>query len=628
MKYPQMDEYHLAIQNPRIVFEDPELRNATIDKDQFGFPIVRSGGFALTYHLNGNGKSWAVRCFHKDIANREERYVAISQFLTQNPKPFFVPTNYLPSGILVNSKRFPITKMMWVNGETLYRFIERNINNLSVVKPLAEQFQRLISTLEVMGVAHGDLQHGNILVANGTLILVDYDGMYVPQLSGFPPENLGHVNYQHPRRSDEFTADIDRFSAIVIYLALKAITPQLWHKYGTGENLLFKQDDFRTPYTSKLLSELEAVPDLKLLVERFRLVCQNSLVRVPSLTDFLSGNLSPILSQPLPMVARRNQYEVLDATDRKQLLAYAGQRVTIVGLIIDHVRLTTQRGAPRPYVFLSFGDWRKGAFRLVMWSETLQLFDQLQKDTSSYEDRYVSVTGLLGTFTNTRGTTYPQIVIETPSEIEILTGEHEAKERLALGSGNAVPAQSKPAITVQPTASIPVASDPISRAWENFPSSTPTTRPRVVTPVPASPKVATPAPASPKVVTPAPAPVPYKPTPATPKVATPPPTPAPPKVVTPPPARVLAKPTPPPLPAAPKVTAPLASQATPKVATPPQPKVATPSTQVSQKPTPRLDASQPKHVSPIRPLQPSRAQLQPVMAKKAKRKKRWWEFWK
>jgi thiamine kinase-like enzyme len=36
------------------------------------------------------------------------------------------------------------------------------------------------------GVAHGDLQHGNILVANGKPKLIDYDGMYVPALRAYP----------------------------------------------------------------------------------------------------------------------------------------------------------------------------------------------------------------------------------------------------------------------------------------------------------------------------------------------------------------------------------------------------------------------------------------------------------
>ena len=43
----------------------------------------------------------------------------------------------------------------------------------------------MTADLERHGIAHGDLQHGNLLVAaDGTFRLVDYDGMYVPALRG------------------------------------------------------------------------------------------------------------------------------------------------------------------------------------------------------------------------------------------------------------------------------------------------------------------------------------------------------------------------------------------------------------------------------------------------------------
>lgn len=159
IQFPKMDEYQTAIQNPQRVFEDPELRNAVVTKNPLGLPKVSSGGFALTYQLKGSGKEWAVRCFHKNVENRQQRYAAISQFLNRNPQPIFESADYLPNGILVNGTRYPIIKMSWVAGITLSSFIERNIdNNLLAIKPLAEQFRDLISVLERLGIAHGDLE--------------------------------------------------------------------------------------------------------------------------------------------------------------------------------------------------------------------------------------------------------------------------------------------------------------------------------------------------------------------------------------------------------------------------------------------------------------------------------------
>src|SRR5207248_10425515 len=62
---------------------------------------------------------------------------------------------------------------------------------------------RSVRHLEAAKVAHGDLQHGNILVRGGSIQLVDYDGMWVPALSGRDATEIGHRAYQHPERSGQ-----------------------------------------------------------------------------------------------------------------------------------------------------------------------------------------------------------------------------------------------------------------------------------------------------------------------------------------------------------------------------------------------------------------------------------------
>jgi parallel beta-helix repeat protein len=425
-----MDEYQTAIQNPKYFFENTELRASTAQIDQHGLPQAWSGGFVLTFRLNGPGQSWAIRCFKKIAENQQQRYAAISEFLNHHPQSIFTTVEYLGKGILVNGTWYPIIKMPWLNGISLNKFVEQNIDsNLLAIVSLAEKFRNLVSTMEKLGVAHGDLQHGNILVENGQLVLVDYDGLYVPALAGLASDERGHVNYQHPLRNAEFGPEIDRFSAIAIYLALKAMTPALWHKYSAGgENILFDQDDFRAPRTAPLFDELELLPDLKPFIQRFRKICESSLAKVPRLADFLTGDVPVTVSEPIKLTTRRSQYTVLEATNRDELLTHVGEVVTVVGRIIDHSLKTTRNHDP--YVFLDFGNWRHGSFRLVLWSDTLALFETSQRNTASYNYRWVSVSGLLVKYSNGERT-HPQIVIDTLSQIEILGGETEANERLA-----------------------------------------------------------------------------------------------------------------------------------------------------------------------------------------------------
>ena len=70
--------------------------------------------------------------------------------------------------------------------------------------------------------------------------------MFVPALHGRPASESGDPNYQHPRRANQFDAELDRFAAIVIVVALRALAaaPRLWQTYNTGDNLLFRRADF------------------------------------------------------------------------------------------------------------------------------------------------------------------------------------------------------------------------------------------------------------------------------------------------------------------------------------------------------------------------------------------------
>jgi pimeloyl-ACP methyl ester carboxylesterase len=98
------------------------------------------------------------------------------------------------------------------------------------------------------------------------LKLIDYDGMFVPPLAHYPSGEVGHANYQHPRRLREGCYDdgMDRFSHLLIYTALRCLHfggEELWQRYDNQENLLFREDDFRRPSKSLLLRELWEMPD-------------------------------------------------------------------------------------------------------------------------------------------------------------------------------------------------------------------------------------------------------------------------------------------------------------------------------------------------------------------------------
>lgn len=268
MPWPSLQDYNEAIQNPAQVFIDPELKTGQVETDRMGLPKPRAGNFATVYRIHCGGRSFAVRCFSHELRDQHERYSAISSHLSQSRLPYTVSFSFLPQGIKIRGGWFPILKMEWVQGESLTSYVEKQSKNPAALKDLAKRWVSMVQTLQRSSIAHGDLQHGNVLVSQGELKLVDYDGMFVPALAGRTSLELGHVNYQHPSRCDyDYGASLDNFSAWVVYLSLMAIAiePALWRRANGGDDcLLLRKKDFSDPDTSAILKYMENSPVLEI----------------------------------------------------------------------------------------------------------------------------------------------------------------------------------------------------------------------------------------------------------------------------------------------------------------------------------------------------------------------------
>jgi predicted Ser/Thr protein kinase len=226
-------------------------------------PIVTSGQFAYVYKLksmNGDG-DFAVRCFRGYLGDRDQRYRAIQNHVRSLPVPYLSEFSYMPEGIMVGGQRFPILFMKWIDGPTLDLYVGEMLHRREVLLHLADEWLRVVSALHASGIAHGDLQHGNVIVEHGQLRLIDHDGIFVPAMSGWPACEVGHQHFQHPQRTAQhFDANLDNFSSLVIYLSLLALAerPQLWQEYH-DENLLFTKSDFQNPSASTLFARIQEI---------------------------------------------------------------------------------------------------------------------------------------------------------------------------------------------------------------------------------------------------------------------------------------------------------------------------------------------------------------------------------
>jgi tRNA A-37 threonylcarbamoyl transferase component Bud32 len=261
MSWPTPQDYNEAMQSPWLNLNDRALKSGKPALDFLGLPRPMTGAFASVYKLECDGKAHAVKLFLRNIPDQHHRYSELSNSINSKELHHTVGFQYQPEGINIIGKNYPILKMDWVDGENLDQYVMGHLSEPGALSLLLHHFRSMAKNLNKSGVAHGDLQHGNIIVQHGELKLVDYDGMYVSKLKGMKSNELGHPNFQHPgRSSNHFGPYLDNFSCWAIQTSLLSISvdPTLWDKLSAGDDcLLFRRADFEKPLESDAFKLLE-----------------------------------------------------------------------------------------------------------------------------------------------------------------------------------------------------------------------------------------------------------------------------------------------------------------------------------------------------------------------------------
>ena len=249
------------------------LKNIDYIRENFSSnrPKIFVGNFSVVFKVinTRTNNYYAIKCFCKNEDYRMNRYLNLAEFMKKLNSRYFATFEYLDNELIVFSKHtkaeaYPILLMDWVEGQTLGSYISlacnqnyENINNLLIQLDNLQQF------LKTNNIIHGDLCHDNIIVSNkNTIILIDYDDIYLNSLNNYPPKGIGKSAYQHPERSRlSFSYKIDYFSILVIKISLLAILhkPELYKKYNTSQNIIFNKNDFINPKDSNLIQDIKSV---------------------------------------------------------------------------------------------------------------------------------------------------------------------------------------------------------------------------------------------------------------------------------------------------------------------------------------------------------------------------------
>lgn len=337
MQYPLISEYVAAIREAKDNLA--ELAYLVPVLDDHGEPYRSSGAFAVVFKMKDEqtGKCYALKCFTEEQEGRAEAYRQIAEELEFVDSPYITSVRYLDKELFVNSncedEKFPVLLMDWVEGETMEAYIAIHHADTYAMSMLCYRFCKLAAWLRSQPFAHGDIKPDNIMVRpDGTLALIDYDGMFVPAMKGCKSPNIGTKDFSHPLRTiDDFDESIDDFALASIALSLKAISlnPTLYDEYGASGRLLFSANDYLDLSKSKVMTALQCLlndEDMKTLMSLFLLTSAKKNLSMCSFRAFSmhKPDVEKMLSTEVTEVDLKNavedEYGVKYSRDGKKLL--------------------------------------------------------------------------------------------------------------------------------------------------------------------------------------------------------------------------------------------------------------------------------------------------------------------
>ena len=265
--WPTATDYVAAVQDTAGAFRDEELTALRLRPGLMGLPAAATGQNAIVFDADGPAGRTALRCFTSGPHRGDAVYRALE---AMDLPEQLVPVRWRDDALVVGGTAWPVVTMPWIVGDPLHRWVGDNMHRPARIAALADAWVEACRVMYASGVAHGDLQHGNVLITPDDRIrLIDFDGVLLfdpstgAELTDAPSE-VGHPNYQHPQRiEDGFSSRfVDTFSALLIHTTLRALVvdPGLW-AHHRGENLVLVQADLFEPESSDALRRMRRSDD-------------------------------------------------------------------------------------------------------------------------------------------------------------------------------------------------------------------------------------------------------------------------------------------------------------------------------------------------------------------------------
>ena len=164
--WPTSVQYAAAIRAPESAFRSPLLQSAKFDPGPIG-PKSIQGKRAVVFFADTESGPVAVRCLKEPLPGGAKRYSALRAYLAVKPVAAIPEAEWVKDGINVARASWPIVTMERVSGPSLLDFTKDNLHDPLRLTQAAAAWRALMTELSRAGIAHGDLQQDNAILAGG-----------------------------------------------------------------------------------------------------------------------------------------------------------------------------------------------------------------------------------------------------------------------------------------------------------------------------------------------------------------------------------------------------------------------------------------------------------------------------
>ncbi len=277
MSYPSISDYNNSVTD-RDCLADELLEKYALESvsDNSGFPYRITGGLGAVYKMQDTDTDvmYALKVFTQEQPLRLEAYRKIHDYLKYEQSSYLAKFDYYPKGLYVDhdgaatddDNWLPVVVMEWIEGVTLDKYIRQNIGSSEKMEALMYRLSRMAQWLLSQPFAHGDIKPDNIMVRDDdeSLVLVDYDGMFVPSMAGEKMRETGTADWAHPSRASAlFDSHIDDFSLSVLLMSVRAVMIESSllnnNSRKASDRLVLSNDDFRNIAASQTFAKLQGL---------------------------------------------------------------------------------------------------------------------------------------------------------------------------------------------------------------------------------------------------------------------------------------------------------------------------------------------------------------------------------